>query len=132
MSIQVLIIEDESLIRWSLRQKFEERGYAVTEADSGTAGLEAFDPDMFDLIMLDYRLPDMNAPVVLEHIARQERLQSIPVLVLSQAGWADDARAATAAGARLFRVKPSRVQALRDVIVSFWKEHAQCHHQQSS
>ena len=31
MVIRVLIIEDEALIRWSLRQKFEERGYQVTE-----------------------------------------------------------------------------------------------------
>jgi PleD family two-component response regulator len=32
MKIRVLIIEDESLIRWSLRQKLEEQGYAVDEA----------------------------------------------------------------------------------------------------
>ena len=30
MNIRVLIVEDEGLIRWSLRQKFEERGYHVT------------------------------------------------------------------------------------------------------
>ena len=30
MSIRVLIIEDESLIRWSLRQKFQDRAYEVS------------------------------------------------------------------------------------------------------
>jgi len=58
MTIRVLIIEDESLIRWSLRQKFEERGYRVTEAETGKAALEALDTGIYDLILLDYRLPD--------------------------------------------------------------------------
>jgi hypothetical protein len=44
--------------------------------------------------------------------------------VLSQAAWEEDEAAARAAGARQFKVKPSRVQALRDAVVSFWKEHA--------
>ena len=35
MSIRILIVEDESLIRWSLRQKFEERGWDVVEAGDG-------------------------------------------------------------------------------------------------
>jgi CheY-like chemotaxis protein len=35
MTIRMLIIDDEALIRWSLRQKFEGRGYAVTEAENG-------------------------------------------------------------------------------------------------
>jgi len=43
---------------------------------------------------------------------------------MSQADWEEDAAAARAAGARQFRVKPSRVQALRETIVAFWKEHA--------
>ena len=51
-------------------------------------------------------------------------LAAIPVLVMSQADWEEDAAAARAAGARQFRVKPSRVQALREAIVAFWKEHA--------
>ena len=68
MTIRVLIVEDESLIRWSLRQKFEERSYRVTEAETGQSALEALNSGIFDLILLDYRLPDMTGLDVLRHI----------------------------------------------------------------
>ncbi|HJQ84524.1 MAG TPA: response regulator [Candidatus Binatia bacterium] len=77
-------------------------------------------------VVLDFHLPDMNAPVVLGRIAADDALRTIPVLVLSQADWEEDAVAARAAGARKFLVKPSRVKALRETVVSFWKEHGQC------
>jgi len=74
-------------------------------------------------VILDFHLPDMNAPTVLGHLASDAGLRAIPVLVLSQADWEEDAAAARDAGARAFQVKPSRVHALRDTIVAFWEEH---------
>src|SRR5215471_4034425 len=74
-------------------------------------------------VVLDFHLPDMNAPAVLAHLAADAGLRTIPVLVLSQADWEEDAAAARDAGARAFQVKPSRVHALRDTVVAFWEEH---------
>ncbi len=72
MQIRVLIVEDESLIRWSLRQKFSEHGYRVTEADCGRAALDALDAGVFDLIMLDYKLPDMTGLDVLRRLRESD------------------------------------------------------------
>lgn len=72
MSIRVLIVEDESLIRWSLRQKFEERGFRVTEAENAREALEAIDDGIFDLIMLDYKLPDMTGLDILRKLRDKE------------------------------------------------------------
>jgi CheY-like chemotaxis protein len=74
-------------------------------------------------VVLDFRLPDMNAPAVLTWLAARDDLRAIPVLVLSQAGWAEDEAAARAAGACAFRVKPSRLRSLREAVVTFWEEH---------
>jgi len=72
MQIRVLIVEDESLIRWSLRQKFEERGYRVTEAENGKTAIEAIEGGRFDLIMLDFRLPDMTGVDILRVVRESD------------------------------------------------------------
>ncbi|MBI5863469.1 MAG: sigma-54-dependent Fis family transcriptional regulator [Planctomycetes bacterium] len=72
MSIRVLIVEDEALIRWSLRQKFEERGYRVTEAENGALGLAAADGTLFDLIVLDFKLPDMTGLDILRKLRESD------------------------------------------------------------
>ena len=66
----------------------------------------------------------MDAPAVLRRLHDDAGLQAIPVLVVSQADWAEDEAAARAAGARDFRVKPSRAHALRDTFLEFWRTHA--------
>ena len=76
-------------------------------------------------ILLDFRLPDMTAPAVLVGFGTRGLLGGTPVLVLSQAGWAEDEAAATAAGAHAYRVKPSRIEGLREVLTTFWMDH--CH-----
>ncbi len=68
MSIRVLIIEDEALIRWSLRQKLESRGYDVTEAEDGAGASAALEAGEFDLIMLDYKLPDTTGLEILRKL----------------------------------------------------------------
>jgi CheY-like chemotaxis protein len=75
-------------------------------------------------VILDFRLPDMNAPELLGRVRATVPLADLPILVLSQAGWPEDARAALAAGASAFVVKPSRARDLRRVLREFWSRHA--------
>jgi DNA-binding NtrC family response regulator len=60
--VRVLIVDDESLIRWSLAETLTDEGYGVLEAADGQRALEALrdTPRPVDVIMLDYRLPDSN------------------------------------------------------------------------
>lgn len=68
--VSVLIIEDEKLIRWSLRERLEKEGYEVQEADSGKKGLIKLRECDCDLVLLDYRLPDRDGLVILKEISR--------------------------------------------------------------
>jgi len=74
-------------------------------------------------VVLDYNLPDGTAPSVLMAIRADPSLAHLPVLVVSQVPSATDEQAALAAGAQAYAGKPSRVGALRDLIVGFWHTH---------
>jgi DNA-binding NtrC family response regulator len=104
MKIRVLIVEDESSIRWTLRQKFEERGYQVVEAETGEAALRAFDDAVFDLILLDYKLPDMNGLDVLRGVRQVD--QDTVVIMVTAYSSIETAVEAIKLGAFNFITKP--------------------------
>jgi DNA-binding NtrC family response regulator len=58
----VLVIEDEPLIRWALSEALSEAGHAVVGVPDGAGGLRAVmtAPQAFDVVFLDFRLPDSN------------------------------------------------------------------------
>ena len=55
-----MIVDDERLVRWSLRQKCEEWGYTVVEADGGELALRLAQREPPDLVLLDVRMPDLT------------------------------------------------------------------------
>jgi DNA-binding NtrC family response regulator len=69
-NVRVLIVDDESLIRWSLAETLTDEGYGVLEAADGQGALEVLrnTPRPVDVIMLDYKLPDSNGLQLLGQI----------------------------------------------------------------
>lgn len=57
--MRVLVIEDDALIAGLVRRIFAESGYSVTVAMTAPAGLEAFEVDVYDLVILDLMLPGL-------------------------------------------------------------------------
>src|SRR5688572_11428571 len=66
----VLVVDDEALIRWSLAEMLGERGYTVTEAGDARMALAAIEnaEEPFDVVLLDYRLPDSADLRLLEKV----------------------------------------------------------------
>ncbi len=67
--LQVLVVDDESLIRWSLVEALGDRGHRVAEAGDGASAVNLLAGGRrFDVVVLDYRLPDSNDLQLLEMI----------------------------------------------------------------
>jgi two-component system response regulator AtoC len=65
----ILLVDDEDLVRWSLRQRLSADGCVISEAATGAAArAELVHP--FDLVLLDYRLPDADGLTLLREIRR--------------------------------------------------------------
>lgn len=67
--MQILVVDDEALIRWSLAEVLADSGHQVEEAADGASAVALLrDHDAFDVVLLDYRLPDSNDLRLLETI----------------------------------------------------------------
>src|SRR5271166_3976508 len=101
---KVLIVDDEKLVRWSLRQKCEEWGYRVLEADNGSAALRVAHSECPDLVLLDVRLPDASGIDVLEQIKKSNDARA--VIMITADPQLDDVKTALKLGAYDFVGKP--------------------------
>lgn len=66
-SAKILVVEDERLLRWALKQRLEQAGYRVLEAGTGKEALRQFG-DGVDVVLLDIKLPDANGFDLLHNI----------------------------------------------------------------
>src|SRR5829696_1621053 len=99
----VLIVDDEDLIRWSLRERLRGDGYDILEAGTGQAALEQF-KDGIDLVLLDYRLPDMDGLSILRELKKVD--PDILVILLTSLVSVEAAVEAMKLGAFHFANKP--------------------------
>src|SRR5690348_4220377 len=111
---KVLIVDDERLVRWSLRQKCEEWGYQVSEADTGDSALALVRHESPDLVLLDVRLPDANGLQVLEQLKKNEDARAI--IMITADPQPDDGTMALKLGAYDFVGKPVEFDDLQTTI----------------
>lgn len=78
---RILIIEDEAHIAEGLKVNLSFKGYDVSIADNGVAGLELWKSGQPDLVVLDIMLPGIDGFSVLQSIRLED--EKIPVLILS-------------------------------------------------
>jgi DNA-binding NtrC family response regulator len=99
----VLVVDDEALIRWSLSERLKGEGYGVLEAETGAAALKKL-PEGVDLVLLDYKLPDMDGVSVLRKV--KEFDPDILVILLTAYATIETAVDAMKLGAYHFANKP--------------------------
>ena len=109
-----MIVDDERLVRWSLRQKCEEWGYQVIDADAVVPGLKLAQQESPDLVLLDVRMPDLTGIEVLDQLKKSGDARA--VIMITADPQLDDVKAALKLGAYDFVGKPVDFDELRVTI----------------
>lgn len=113
MKPTVLIVDDERLVRLSLRTRLEEEGCRVLEAGSAGEALEQFRTGV-DAVLLDFQLPDLDGIEVLSQMRALD--PAPPVVMLTAHSSVERAVKAMQTGAAHFAPKPFEVAEIAGLI----------------
>src|ERR1700722_6629000 len=101
---KIMVVDDERLVRWSLRQKWEEGGYRVIEADSGIPALKLAQHKTPDAGLPDLRIPGLTGIEVLDQLKKNSDARA--VIMITADPQLDAVKAALKLGAYDFVGKP--------------------------
>ncbi len=104
--IPVLVVEDEEHIRNILEYNLKLDGFEVYLAEDGLTGLELARQKKFEVILLDWMMPEMNGLEVLSELKNDKRTEHIPVFMLTAKAMTDDLAQALQLGADDYIAKP--------------------------
>ena len=116
MPMNVLIVDDSPAMRRFVRRVLELSGLdlgACREASDGEEALEALRGEMADVILTDINMPRMDGEELVRRLKGDERLRSIPVIVVSTDQTDGRVRRMLDLGARGYVKKPFTPETLR-------------------
>ncbi|WP_434601738.1 hybrid sensor histidine kinase/response regulator [Pseudomonas sp. Z4-7] len=115
---RILVVDDSLTVRELERKLLLNRGYDVAVAVDGMDGWNALRSEDFDLLITDIDMPRMDGIELVSLLRRDNRLQSLPVMVVSYKDRQEDRRRGLDAGADYYLAKASfHDDALLDAVV---------------
>jgi DNA-binding NtrC family response regulator len=109
----ILIVDDEELIRWSLRDRLARDHYRLLEAATGAEALSHRSEDL-DLVLLDYRLPDADGLTILKQLKTAD--PDLLVILLTAYASVDTAVDAMRLGAYHYINKPFKLEDVASLV----------------
>lgn len=102
----VLIVEDESELRFILQAHLQAAGFRTLEASDGTQGAEIAAAEQPDVIIMDVGLPGLSGIATTQALKADKRTASIPIIMLTARAGAEDVVRGLEAGAQEYVAKP--------------------------
>ena len=114
---RILVVDDDHLVRFTIRTALEQAGHQVVEAENGERGLAAFDAAPFDLVITDLLMPEKEGVETVREI--RQRSSAVKILAVSGGGvmkMMDFLAMAEAFGANRSLAKPFTSRELTQVV----------------
>ena len=115
--MQILVVDDFSTMRRIIKGLLQDLGYAnITEADDGQTALPLLKEGAFDLLITDWNMPGMHGVELLRQVRADQRLATLPVLMLTAEAKREQIVEAAQAGVNGYVIKPFTAAVLKEKI----------------
>ena len=101
--MNILVVDDEPMIREAVASYLEKQGYHVFPAETGKAAFEVFEREKIAFIVLDLMLPDISGEELCAEIRRRSR---VPIIMLTARTMEEDMLNGLKIGADDYITKP--------------------------
>jgi CheY-like chemotaxis protein len=111
----VLVVEDDAMNQMIVCSMLQNAGYQTSTADDGAQALELLSRQTFDLVLMDWQMPDMDGLEVTRRLRSGEVGEFgtvVPIIALTANAFAEDRAACLAAGMNDFLTKPVLAESL--------------------
>jgi heterodisulfide reductase subunit A len=117
---RILIVDDELIVRDSLKEWLEEEGFAVDMAASGSEALDQLTKQSYQMMLLDIKMPGMDGVEVLQRA--RENFTDINVIMMTAYATVETAVEAMKIGALDYLVKPFDPETLIPMVLRIYQD----------
>lgn len=117
LNIQVLVVDDFATMRRIIRSSLKKIGFSnIIEAEDGDVALEILKQEKIGLILADWNMPNMKGIDLLKEVRKDEKLKSIPFIMVTAEGQQENVVEAAQAGVDQYIIKPFTPEILNEKI----------------
>ncbi|MFI3158286.1 MAG: PAS domain S-box protein [Methylococcaceae bacterium] len=119
--VRVLVAEDNIINQQVVQEFLKLSGVNVTMANNGKEALERLRHNVFDAVLMDVHMPEMNGFEATERIRSQAHLAKLPVIALTAGVTQEEHKKCLALGMNDFIAKPIKPQQLLSTLIQWIK-----------
>lgn len=116
MNISILLVEDEKDLQENIKDILEIHEFKVMTADNGVIALQLLEEEIFDIVVSDVMMPEMDGFELLSKVRNDKKLINLPFLFLTAKVEKDDVRKGMEYGAEDYLTKPVHAKHLINAI----------------
>lgn len=118
-AFRILVVDDELVVRDSIKEWLADEGFSVETAESGAEALEKLTSQAFHLMLLDVKMPGMDGVEVIRHA--KEMHPDLPVVMMTAYATVENAVEAMKIGARDYLIKPFDIEAMIAMVTMLYE-----------
>ncbi|MBF0274076.1 MAG: response regulator [Nitrospinae bacterium] len=116
--LRILIVDDSQFFREQLKDILHELGYErISEAPDGRVALRKLLREIYDLVFLDWLMPNVNGIQFLNAVRRNQVICDVPIVMMTCQAEQHNIMEAVKAGANSYMVKPIDKESIRNKLI---------------